>query len=40
MDPAWADTVLEEAGLLRDYYERYGPPATAQAPVPTGGRPR
>lgn len=31
LDPAWADTVLEESGLLQDYYERYGPPA-----APTG----
>ncbi|MEU8679444.1 hypothetical protein [Streptomyces sp. NPDC048560] len=33
LDPAWADTVLEESGLLQDYYERCGPPAT----VPTRG---
>lgn len=38
VDPAWADTVLEESGLLRDYYERYGPPAVARTPVPAGGR--
>ncbi|MCX4679176.1 hypothetical protein OG413_28390 [Streptomyces sp. NBC_01433] len=36
LDPAWADTVLEESGLLRDYYARYGPtpgpPATDVSP--------
>ncbi|MFI5868061.1 hypothetical protein [Streptomyces sp. NPDC051546] len=41
LDPAWADTVLEESGLLEDYYERYGPPtpatrATAGAPANAG----
>ncbi|MFI6339650.1 hypothetical protein [Streptomyces sp. NPDC050535] len=36
LDPAWADTVLEESGLLQDYYERYGPPATPKTTVPTG----
>ncbi|WP_404953939.1 hypothetical protein [Streptomyces sp. 147326] len=37
LDPAGADTVLEESGLLRDCYERYGPPATPETAVPTGG---
>ncbi|WP_327122025.1 hypothetical protein OG206_31725 [Streptomyces sp. NBC_01341] len=36
LDPAWADTVLEDCGLLQDYYERYGPPATPETRVPTG----
>ncbi|MEU5402862.1 hypothetical protein ABZ348_26600 [Streptomyces sp. NPDC005963] len=31
LDPAWADTVLEESGLLQDYYERYGPPSASMA---------
>ncbi|MFJ9944974.1 Rossmann-fold NAD(P)-binding domain-containing protein [Streptomyces erythrochromogenes] len=38
LDPAWADTVLEESGLLQDYYERYGPPTTPKSTVPTGSR--
>ncbi|MFJ9942091.1 Rossmann-fold NAD(P)-binding domain-containing protein [Streptomyces erythrochromogenes] len=38
LDPAWADTVLEESGLLQDYYERYGPPTTPKTTVPTGSR--
>jgi S-adenosylhomocysteine hydrolase len=25
LDPVWADSVLEESGLLEDYYRRYGP---------------
>ncbi|MER5809557.1 hypothetical protein ABT143_15405 [Streptomyces sp. NPDC002033] len=29
LDPSWADAVLEESGLLQDYYELYGPTATA-----------
>ncbi|MEU0991531.1 hypothetical protein [Streptomyces sp. NPDC005953] len=33
LDPAWADTVLEESGLLQDYYERYGPQAAPTAVV-------
>ncbi|MEU8499105.1 hypothetical protein AB0C86_20625 [Streptomyces lavendulae] len=33
LDPSWADAVLEESGLLQDYYERYGPAATAR-PAP------
>ncbi|WP_121017389.1 MULTISPECIES: hypothetical protein [unclassified Streptomyces] len=27
LDRAWADAVLEESGLLQDYYDRYGPHA-------------
>lgn len=35
LDPVWADTVLEESGLLQDYYERYGPAPTGN-PVHAG----
>ncbi|MFB0630743.1 hypothetical protein [Streptomyces sp. AB3(2024)] len=39
LDRSWADAVLEESGLLQDYYERYGPTATARpAPWPASGR--
>ncbi len=34
LDPSWADTVLEESGLLQDYYERYGPRPHRRAPRP------
>ncbi|WP_406464911.1 hypothetical protein OHB07_28640 [Streptomyces sp. NBC_00111] len=35
LDPAWADEVLEESGLLQDYYHRYGPPAGRPIPAST-----